>query len=360
MKIAWNEVQEQIKHDDQGKMDWTVPIENVRMNGQGIVGDNRFGVGITDQLGLGMNGLTPNEHALGQLASRVGIPARYAKKCYDQDPKLLAGHFNYWTEQLVEDSEKDKQWFLRGKGDELRAVLSDRYSQLDNSFVFEALGHSLHNGSMVDVKNFDLNSKYLNFRVVFPDLSANVGTSINRDDVMVGIHVTNSEVGSSSLRIDSCLFRLVCSNGMIARVGGDSLMQQRHVHLTRQEMENRVADAIGQAMKVGDGLIEKFARTREVTVSNPMKVLEDLAKKQKYSEQFTDTLKSSFNSEPGESAFHIVNAFTHASKSLPFDRRVEVETFAGKVMDNFLDIKNVQPKKRGGGFLDSSEDLLDI
>jgi hypothetical protein len=207
----------------------------------------------------------------------------------------------------------------------------------------DALGTNLMNGAIVDVKNFDLNSKYLNLRLMFPNLTHNIGTDIKKDDVMVGIHITNSEVGSSSLRIDSCLFRLVCSNGLIARVGGDSLMQQRHVHLTRGEMENRVADAISQALEAGDGIIEDFARTKEIRVPNVLKTLEKLSKGQKYSDAFTDTLRSSFNSEPGDSAFHLVNAFTHASQTLPFERRLEVETYAGKLMNDFLVRNNKKP-----------------
>lgn len=336
-KEQWQKVVGDINYDDIGKADYIVPTQFTRMNKEGKIGDMRFG-NVEQQVGASRLGLMPNEHALAQFSSRLGVPAKYAKKMFDENPQYMALHYNYWLEKLAEEAKEDsdRQFLLRAKNDTMRAVLTDKYAQLDNSFVMDALSANLDKGAAVNVTNFALSDKYLNLRLIFPDLSANVGTSINRDDVMVGIHITNSEVGSSALRIDSCLFRLVCSNGMIARVGGDSLMNQRHVHLTRGEMENRVADAISESLKVGDGLIEDFARTKEVAVNNPMKVLEELAKKQKYSEAFTDSLKNSFNSDPHDSAFGIVNAFTHASKELPFERRVEVETFAGKVMQDFL------------------------
>jgi Domain of unknown function (DUF932) len=336
MKQAWQEVANKIDFDDQGKKDWTVPVSQVRMNNMGVIGLRNHDKGTPGQIGINHLGMMPDDHALGQLASRVGIPVRYARKCAEEDGKLLANHFNYWMDQMEEDQEGDKQWLLRGKQDTLRGVLTDKYSQLDNNFVFKGLGYALQNGDVVDVKNFDLNSKYMNFRAVFPELSVNIGTDLKKDDVMVGIHVTNSEVGASSLRIESCLFRLVCSNGLVARVGGQALMQQRHVHLTTYEMQNRVADAIDKALQAGDQIIDRFARTKEIQVPNPLKTLENLAKKQKYSDKFTDTLKNSFNSEPGDSAFHVVNAMTHASQTLPFENRLEVETFAGKVMDDFL------------------------
>jgi hypothetical protein len=336
MNKQWGDVSNKITLDDIGKQDWTIPVSSIRMNRNGMLGDMRFSSGTHNQIGENHAGVQLDDHALSQLSSRLGIPARYAKKCIENDPWLLSSHVNHWIKDMEEDREGDRSWLLRTKRDTLRGVLTDKYSQLDNNFVFNALSNSLQNGDVVDVKNFNLDSKYLNFRMVFPDLKANIGTTINKDDVMVGIHVTNSEVGASSLRIESCLFRLVCSNGMIARVGGESLMQQRHVHLTTNEMENRVADAIDKALQVGDGLIDRFARSRDVKVNNPLETLEKLAKKQKYSNKFVDTLKNSFNSEPGDSAFEIVNAFTHASKTLPFENRLEVETFAGKVMDDYL------------------------
>lgn len=332
MNKQWSTVAERIAHDDAGKVDFISPIREVAMSNTGHI---IFPTGNTMREQT-FGKLIPNDHALGQLASRVGIPSRYARKCFEEDPSLLEPHFNHWKEKVVEDVEGDKGWLLRAKGDMLRGVLSDRYSKLDNEFIFGALGSTLANGDVVDVKNFDLNDKYLNLRLVFPQLTHNIGTSIKRDDVMVGIHVTNSEVGSSSLRIDSCLFRLVCTNGLIARVGGESLMQQRHVHLTNREMQNRVADAISEALRAGDGIVETFAKSREVKVESPLDVLRDLAKKEKYSKDFTDHLEGSFHVESGETAFHVVNALTLASQKLPMERRLEVEKTAGRVLHNFV------------------------
>lgn len=329
MKKQWQEVQTRILADDVGKQDFVLPLKDIKLT-RGTV------TSVTD---MDFPYLSPDDHALGQLSSRVGIPVRYARKCMESNKSMLDSHFNYWINKLDEDTEGAKSWLLRAKRDTLRGVLTDKYSQLDNEFVFDALGVALQKGEIVDVKNFDLTSKLLNFRVVFPDLTMNIGTLQKPDNVMVGIHIVNSEVGASSLRIESCLFRQVCTNGLVVKVGDGALMQQRHVHLTTKEMENRVVDAIDKALQAGDSLIDKFARTRDIKVANPISRLEKLAKNQKYSNKFTDTLKNSFNSEPGDTAFHIINAFTHASQTLPFENRLEVETFAGNVMESFLNNK---------------------
>lgn len=328
-----NELKEKIHQDDIGKHDVTIPVRRivVRDNGDIVLPSSFEGV-----QGFGHYGM--NEHALSQLSSRLGIPVRYAKKCMETDPKLFADHANFWIET---PEWEDKSFFIRNRGDMTRAILSDRYSVLDNNFVVDTLESVLGAGGVVDVKNMSLDPQYFNLRLVFPDLTTNLGTVQSKDNIMVGVHVTNSEVGSSSLRIDSCLFRLVCSNGLIARVGGDSLMAQRHVHLTNREMENRVAKAITEAIKVGDTTVDNFARLQEVRVDDPLEEIKRLAKSEKYSDAFVDDLTNSYSTEKAitgnESAYEVVNAFTRSAQNMPsFERRLEVETFAGKIMERYL------------------------
>ncbi len=328
-----HELVERVRQDDLGKHDITVPVQRIVVadSGNFVVPSSIEGVH-----GMGFYGMT--DHALGQLSTRLGIPTRYAKKCMETEPELFAQHANYWIER---EEWKDKSWFVRGQGDMIRAVLSDRYTTLDNHFLVEMLQNVLGSGGVVDIKNLSLDPQYFNLRLVFPDLSTNLGTVVTKDDVMVGVHITNSEVGSSSLRIDSCIFRLVCSNGLISRVGGESLMQQRHVHLTNSEMENRVAGAITEAIRVGDSTIDSFAKLQDVKVSDPMEEIKRLAKSEKYSDKFVDDLTRSFSIEKAitgnESAYELVNAFTRSAQNTPsFDRRLEVEQFAGKLMQRYL------------------------
>lgn len=322
----WNDVLAVVQNDDIGKKDFTITPRDLIMTGSGAIAEDKF---MPSTL---INNLYPNDYALGQLATRLGVPVKYAKKLMEQSPQLLAENINYWLREQPED----KDWMLRSKGRELRGLLSDKYVQLDNSFVFNMLNNVLDSGSAVRISNFDLSPTHFNVRLLFPQLNVNIGSLQNRDDVFVGVHITNSEVGASSLRIDSCIYRLVCENGMVSRINGESLMMQRHIHLTQNEMEGRVSEAIGKAMKIGDGIVDNFARSKDIAVENPMKMLEELSKKEKYSKKFEDTLKSSLNSEYGESLFHVVNAMTHASQSLPFDQRLEVEVQAGKVLERGL------------------------
>lgn len=328
MIVGIEDLKNTVAEDDFGKVDFTVPTRDVIVMRNGA-------------LHIPKDGIHPfhmNDHALSQISSRLGIPTRYSKKCMEQEPELFADHANYWIQQ---EEWTDKKWFLRSKGEIMRAVLSDRYSTLDNGYLIETLETVLGSGETVDIKNLSIDPRYFNLRMVFNSMNVNLGTLQTPDNVMVGIHITNSEVGSSSLRIDSCLYRLVCSNGMISRVGGESMLAQRHANLTDSEMQNRVSKAIVEAVRVGDESIDKFGRLQEVKVDDPFEEIKRLAKAEKYSEKFVDHLKENYVTEKAitqdDNAFTLVNAFTRSAKSMPtFDRRVEVETFAGKLMDKYL------------------------
>lgn len=326
--MKWEEVLSAITFDDLGKEDYHAPIKHTRLASNGNIYTNARE---TNHVLM----LKPNDHALSQLSSRLGIPTRYAKKCYEEDPKLLAQHVNHWLDNLSPE-EQERDYYLRTKGNTLRAVLTDKYSKLDNSFVTSSLDRLMKFGGDVDIRNFDLTDKHFNLRLVFPDMTMDVGTLQNPDKIMVGVHITNSEVGSSALRVDSCLFRLVCSNGMIARVGGSSMMAQRHLHLTSNEMDSRFSRAIEDAVMNGNTAISDFAYTKDIYVPNPMNVIKKLAEDAKYTKSFTQKVEESFHIEPDETAFHVINAFTRASQVLPFEQRLEVETNAGNMMQKFI------------------------
>ena len=321
---------QRVRQDDIGKVDFNVNSQDLLVTNNGRL---HF-YAPNDEMQV----LNFNDHALGQMSTRLGIPTRYARKCMENEPRLYASHANHWLNQ---EEQRDKGLFLRTRGDELRAVLSDRYATLDNHYVTEILEQVLGGYAQVDVKGFNLDPRYFNLRLVFSDMNVNLGTSMKKDDVMVGLQITNSEVGSSSLRVDSCLFRLVCTNGLISRIGGQPLLAQRHSNVSDTEMQNRVGKSIVEAVSLGDIAIDKFAKLKEVKVSNAISEIKELAKKQKYSERATDILVDSYSIEKlitgEESAYEVVNAFTRmAQQTQTYDRRLEIETFAGSLMDSYL------------------------
>lgn len=55
-----------------------------------------------------------------------------------------------------------------------------------------------------------------------------------------------------------------------------------------------------------------------------------MSKEGGFSGQFTDNVKTNFDGDG--TAYGIVNAFTRSARELPNERRLEVESFAGKLV----------------------------
>lgn len=335
MILQMDKLKERIILDDNGKHDETVRINQLHFLDSG---DVLVPTVETDKFSRKPFSMT--DHALGQISNKLGIPTRYAKKCLEREPSLFAEHANYWLDEWVKE-DPDKKLFIRNRGETTRAFLSDRYTILDNNRIVDMLGNVLNGGEILDIKNLSLDDRYLNLRMTIPAMKVNVGTIQKPDNVMIGIHISNSEVGCGSLRVDSCLYRLVCSNGLVVRVGGDSLMAQRHMHINDNAMEEALGKSLLEAVKVGDKAVEQFAVLQDKPISNPMAEISKIAQSQKYSKKFEENIKQNYETERTitgkDTAFEIVNALTRSAQNFDdFDRRLEAEVIAGKVMDKYL------------------------
>ena len=306
---------EKVKQDDAGKYDVNTPINRVRMN------EGRL-QGITNQQGHTTFHLT--DWAMNQLCFKLGVPKKYMEKC---PPALRDENINHWLSQPdLKDEVK-----LRCKNNLVRGIVSDKYVPLDNGSVL-GIANDLLDGKDIDIKNFDLSEQSFNMRLTFPRLTKDVSKSKVGDIVQCGVHIRNSEVGSSSVHVYALVFRLRCTNGLVSAGGDDEILNQRHIGIRMNELRSRFGESIGKASKVGADMMERFIASQEIPVNDPMKAIEDLAK-ERFSDKFTDEIKSAFAVEPESSRYGIVNAITRASQTLKnMDDRVEVEQFASKYL----------------------------
>ena len=152
------------------------------------------------------------DHSLNQLCGKLEIGTQYLRKCLPVSQELVAHNLNFW----INNSEKDKELMLRTYDtapiDEARAICSNRYKRIDNDVV---ANHSLNKlmDLGLDIKYSYYDRDTLNITAVNPKLEGEVAKG---DVVQSGVTITNSEIGSGSLIIQPFIYRLVCTNGMVA------------------------------------------------------------------------------------------------------------------------------------------------
>lgn len=296
--------------------------------------------------------LTP--WATGQLCTRLGIPTPYFKRC---PPCLKDSQANHWlryapTQASEEDEDAgpfeepdephlaagwDDTWLLRGRKDRLRGILSSRYAALDNAQLLDALRPLLlDRQERLEVKDFALSEESLHLRLVDPQLAREV---LKDDRLMVGFHVSNSEVGRHSVRVDALVWRLVCSNGLIRLVNGKSLFRQRHVALDQDHFAEALRGAIAEAALEGAGLLERLAWATKEPVADVPAVIEWLGAQWRLSERTRELVKASLLSEhpsQQENLYGLLQAFTSAAHHLSPEERYRVETLAGRLAETGL------------------------
>ena len=149
---------------------------------------------------------TLNDYALGQLCNKLDISSGYIRQCVPFK-EVVNYNLNHWISKT-----KERNLMVRQSGETVRAILSDRYKRLDNDIV----AHHTLNKMMdmkAEIKFAEYTGDQLNITAVTPKLKGEVKEG---DEVQGGITITNCEVGTQSLLIQPFIYRLVCTNGMVA------------------------------------------------------------------------------------------------------------------------------------------------
>ncbi|MGC4044860.1 MAG: DUF932 domain-containing protein [Armatimonas sp.] len=323
MSLTLDEVSHRISWDDQGKHDHLVPVQELSLH------EGRLYWPGADDDGFGF-ALTP--YAMGQACQKLGMPAAYFARC----PKSLQDdQFNHW--RSVERKERQKaggdgeeRWTLRAKNSNIRGVLSARYEKLDNHQLLEALVPAL-SGSDYAVKLFDLTDESFHLRLIDPRMSRLV---LPGDPILVAIHVANSEIGLRAVTIDACVFRQVCSNGLVRKVAGRSILKQRHIHVATENLIPSLQEAVQQAKLVAAAFLEQMILSAKTLVPDPERAIQILAQSWKLTRQTVEFIRFGLHGESRpDTVYGLLNAVTNAAQRLSPDNRFELETLASVLID---------------------------
>jgi len=238
------------------------------------------------------------------LSNRLRVPYSYLSRC----PKdLQAENLNYWIEQ---ESQHRDTFFCRFNGDTLRAVFTERYQPLDNMQIL----------SQLIEQGFDPNSEVQYsiddgmFLLKIPEYAKAFGVNPgygNLDEIVPGIAFANSEVGLLAFSIEAFFYRLVCANGLISKTASTV---SRFKHISNKGLVNFV-DTL--TLVIGESILnqEQFMLSRNSLIDDPVSSIDSFSKRFGLSQKESEIVTQAFYQEPGNTLFHIINAFTAAAKT---------------------------------------------
>ena len=253
------------------------------------------------------------------IANRLRIPQSYLSRC---PQNLQSENLNYWLER---ENKNRETLFCRFSGNKLRGVFTQRYTALDN---MEILTKMLNYGfDPAGEVHYSLDESLMVLKV--PEYGRMFGLS-EKDKIVPGISIANSEVGILALSIEAFFYRLVCSNGLIATTSVGS----RFKHVSRKgldEFPQVLSDVVYQSQE-SQG---RFRVSMQTPVDNPLRTIESFAKQFKLSQDETEIVQKAFYLEEGATMFHIINAFTRAAQEpvlTPIDA-YNLERVGGQILN---------------------------
>lgn len=201
--------------------DYITPIGvERRRNGERPVVTFAAGESLTMQMQAGQ--FTLHNHAVGQLAEKVGVPAKYLRELSDGAPwqralaaNILNEHSGWCARTRV---------LVRAVGSQVRGILSDSYRRLDSeqiltAFLSEAIGQGAVacDALMSDTKVF--------VETILPEPIC-IPTRMNGEVVIyMGARFSTSDYGDGAVDMRAFLLNGACLNGMVR----ESVMKQVHL-----------------------------------------------------------------------------------------------------------------------------------
>ncbi len=234
-----------------------------------------------------------------------------------------------------------------------RAFLSNRYRRLDNYDLLHAVMPVLSelkddNGKGLDILSCDVTETKLYLKCVFPKIEAEVKKG---DPVQSGIVISNSEIGLGALSVTPLIYRLICSNGMIAPDYG-----QRKHHIGRiTESEEKTYELFSdEALEADDKafwlktrdvvraaatpetfekIVTVLQRSTNEIIEQPVKAVEELSNQLAFNQGETDSILKHFMKDADFSRWGLANAVTRTAEgAADYDRASELEEAGWKTL----------------------------
>lgn len=272
-----------------------------------------------------------SRYALGQLGSKIGVPARYLEKCIESGRIDLAqDNVNSWLEEF------NKDLFIREYNGGVRGILSSKYSVCDSHEILEAVDDA------VDLSKYNIKGSFLNEERLHVRLIGKEMLPIDGEDLFAGLFLDSSDVGRNILTVKFGIYKQVCTNGLVIARAGGTLFEQKHIGITADEFHSGLVASLKNVDMLTENAVEWVQRAKQRYNHWSARVDEHPEEIQ----EFVDYIRQQTNLS-NESAFKVIdlmntkyednrwgliNSITEVAQDFTLERRLELERIAGNLL----------------------------
>jgi hypothetical protein len=199
----------EIERQSNAKKDYIANTDEMRMSVSESRGEKDKGAPVLFIPGMDPFGI--NEIAHNQIGEKLGIPSRYYDRMRSEQPELLAENVNTWFRK------EPTRRMVRTLDGTARAFLSERYRRIDHHEIASAIFPMIAEMKDATIASCEITEKRMYLKVVNPRITTEI---VKGDVVQSGFLISNSETGLGSVSVMPLIYRLVCSNGLIAADSG--------------------------------------------------------------------------------------------------------------------------------------------
>lgn len=276
----------------------------------------------------------PTPHSLNQMSRWANVGNYLPTKLYGsddpQDHEVLVRVLENGLRRI--DQDKNLLWRTRQDGT-LRAVLSDRYMEVDNEWLLKTMKEIIPGGLLSHWRG-DADTIYGN--ILIPDSIREESDSDYGGMLSIG----NSEIGLRHLSSLPSVFRAICQNGCIWDQQKGVALKMRHSGqpdyevlyvAIRQNLESQIPllpQGIGRLLET---------RSKKWDGGSIYPLFAALAQEYKISREPMSKVLASYQEEvlaadsSRNTLFGVVNSFTRAGQSLSNEQWFTFDTLGGRL-----------------------------
>lgn len=340
----------EIERRAEAKRDFIAPVNLMTME----VAGNRPTMVLDHKGALHTFGVQDIAH--GQIAEYTGVPLAYYKRMVAEDPALLATNVNRWLHD-----KKDDRRMLRTLDGNTRALLSDRYRALENEDLAEAVLPVLLDQNLLII-SCEITDRRLYIKAVDRNIERDVptgkamgdGSHTFFDTVSPAITISNSEVGSGALSIETGVYTRVCTN--LAMIGTNmrkyhtgqraalsdevmALLTDETKRATDRAVWMQVRDLVKSAFDLAkfDATIKRLgdAAKDQIAAEQAVEVIERVGRRFSFNEGERKSVLGELIRSGDLSRYGVHSAITRISQfdDVGYDRATELERIGGEVIE---------------------------
>lgn len=339
-EVIGRDVARQVMAEADRRRDRYVPARAIRIDAR----DKRltFGLELADRR---EEGAPIVQHALDQVAERVGMNSRYLHDLQARgEPwaaELAARNLNTLLDRVPDDGEK---FLVRQVDQTVRGVLSSAFKRIDGRPTLVAM---LDEGAKVGAKL--VGGTYTDAKVAFKMVAAKPVEVFPNEWMVFGIDFRTGDYGGTAAEFMAFLLRLRCLNGAVSvrelrkihvgkRFDGDEAASERTLKLGAMEMASWARDQVRALLSPAaeENLVKQIRRANAVEVSAEriegfLKTRVNKTEAKQIVEKFSSA--DVVELPPGQTAWRFSNALSWLARDTEDGaRKLELEALAGEAM----------------------------